>query len=181
MANEPMSSSQNSATSWLTISSGGQTGADRAALDAAIACRLPYAGWCPKGGRAEDYPHPPGLLLKYPNLRETPSATPEQRTAWNVRDSSATLVLVNGEDSNSKGTAFTRLCAELIFERPFLQCDLASSGSGASVRGWLMTSLSSSSEPVLNIAGPRESESPGIYSLAYRFLVELFDRLHVRV
>jgi hypothetical protein len=71
------------------IRSGGQTGVDRAALDAAVLTGRPYEGWCPKGGWAEDFLHPPGLLTKYPHLMETPSESPERRTDWNVRDSAA--------------------------------------------------------------------------------------------
>ena len=81
-------------TRGLRIRSGGQTGVDRAALDAAVLTGRPYEGWCPKGGWAEDFLHPPGLLTKYPHLRETPSKSPEQRTEWNVRDSAATVVFV---------------------------------------------------------------------------------------
>ena len=44
------------------IRTGGQSGVDRAALDFAIEHNIPYCGWCPKGGWAEDYPDPPGLL-----------------------------------------------------------------------------------------------------------------------
>src|SRR5215510_5032972 len=69
------------------IVSGGQSGADRAALDFAIARGLEYGGWCPKGGWAEGFPDPPGLIARYPNLRETPERDPKQRTEWNVRDS----------------------------------------------------------------------------------------------
>ena len=78
----------------LRIRSGGQTGVDRAAFDAAVAAGLPYEGWCPKGGLAENFFEEPGLLAKYPCLKETPSADPKQRTEWNVRDSALTVVLV---------------------------------------------------------------------------------------
>ena len=64
------------------IRSGGQTGVDRAALDAAVLTGRPYEGWCPKGGWAEDFLRPPGLLTIYPHLMETPSESPEQRTDW---------------------------------------------------------------------------------------------------
>src|SRR2546425_1493353 len=82
-------------TRGLRIRSGGQTGVDRAALNAAVLTGRPYEGWCPKGGWAEDFLRPPGLLppgllMKYPHLMETPSKSPEQRTEWNVRDSAAT-------------------------------------------------------------------------------------------
>ena len=158
------------------IRSGGQSGVDRAALDAAIANNIAYAGWCPKGGWAEDFTNPPGLLARYINLRETPSSSPEQRTAWNVRDSAATLVLLNNAVTASKGTDFTRVCAELIFERPFHQCDLSSADEEAAVRTWLRE-ISFGPTIELNIAGPRESESPGIYIVAYNFLSKLFHDL----
>ena len=68
--------------------SGGQTGVDRAALDAALAAGLPIGGWCPKGRLAED-----GVIpLRYP-LQETPSQQYAQRTRWNVRDADGTLIL----------------------------------------------------------------------------------------
>jgi hypothetical protein len=75
----------------ITIVSGGQTGADRAALDWALAHNVECGGWCPKGRKAEDGPiHP-----KYP-LKETPSVSYVQRTEWNVRDSDATVLFSIG-------------------------------------------------------------------------------------
>ena len=71
----------------ITIVSGGQTGADRAALDWALAHGMPCGGWCPKGRKAEDGP----IDSKYP-LKETPSSSYLQRTEWNVRDSDATVL-----------------------------------------------------------------------------------------
>ena len=71
----------------ITIVSGGQTGADRAALDWALARGVECGGWCPKGRKAEDGPIDP----KYP-LKEMPSAAYLQRTEWNVRDSDATVL-----------------------------------------------------------------------------------------
>ncbi|MDP6705118.1 MAG: putative molybdenum carrier protein [Alphaproteobacteria bacterium] len=75
----------------LRVISGGQTGVDRAALDAAMTLGLAVGGWCPRGRWAEDGPIP----TRYP-LIETPLARVVQRTFWNVRDSDATLVLVQG-------------------------------------------------------------------------------------
>jgi len=69
------------------IVSGGQTGADRAALDWALEHNVPSAGWCPKGRKAEDGPIDP----KYP-LKEMPSAAYLQRTEWNVRDSDVSVL-----------------------------------------------------------------------------------------
>ena len=69
------------------IVSGGQTGADRAALDWALSHNLPCGGWCPKGRKAEDGTINP----KYP-LKESSSASYLQRTECNVRDSDATVL-----------------------------------------------------------------------------------------
>lgn len=171
----------------LRLVSGGQTGADRAALDVAIERGVPYGGWCPRGGLAEDHPAAPGLLARYPHLRETPAAEGEQRTAWNVRDSSATLVLRSGTDSAvsslTGGTAFTVLCARLIFTRPFLIAPLggpydppADVAMVGRVAEWLAALRA---DPVqqaqgeiftLNVAGPRESQAPGIHAQAQAFL-----------
>ena len=74
------------------IVSGGQTGADRAALDAALGAGVPIGGWVPKGRRAEDGTIPE----RYSNLRETDTDLYETRTRWNVRDSDATLILSHG-------------------------------------------------------------------------------------
>ena len=65
----------------LTVISGGQSGVDRAALDAALQANVSIAGWCPKGRIAED-----GVLSDRYALRETPSSRYPERTEWNVRD-----------------------------------------------------------------------------------------------
>ena len=70
------------------IISGGQTGADRAALDWAMANNIPHGGWCPLGRLAED-----GKIDAQYNLLETPKADYLQRTEWNVRDSDATVII----------------------------------------------------------------------------------------
>lgn len=80
------------------IVSGGQTGADRAALDYAIAIGIPHGGWCPKGRKAEDGPIGPPYALV-----ETPRADYLQRTEWNVRDTDGTVIftLTANEELNS--------------------------------------------------------------------------------
>lgn len=157
----------------VVLRSGGQTGVDRAVLDFALRTARPYAGWCPQGGWAEDHPVPPGLLASYPRLTETPSAEPEQRTAWNVRDSHATLILTYHDAwTRSPGTQQAQRAATLLFLRPCRRVDLAEAHAAAAVRQWLekVGDLLGGDALHLNIAGPRESESPGIYARALDFL-----------
>ena len=94
----------------MKLLSGGQSGVDRAVLDVALARGIAYSGWCPKGGWAEDFPEPPGVLANYPQLAETPLADPAQRTEWNVRDADAYLIVVDvvGGLEVSHGTALAR-------------------------------------------------------------------------
>jgi hypothetical protein len=134
----------------ITILSGGQTGVDRAALDVALERGLPCGGWCPAGRWAEDGPVP----ARYP-LRETLSADPAERTEWNVRDADATLV-VAGEDG-SAGTALTGEVARRL-GRPVWRVAEGAVPDPAAFRGW----LDRHRVRVLNVAGPRESESPGV-------------------
>lgn len=141
------------------VISGGQTGVDRAALDVAMELGVPCGGWCPRGRRAED-----GMIpLKYP-LRETPSGSYEQRTAWNVRDADATLVLCCRPPRG--GTALT-----LRFVRrtgkASLVVDLDDLGGEEAARAF----LASHRVRVLNVAGPRESQQPGIAVRAKAFLL----------
>jgi hypothetical protein len=138
------------------IISGGQTGADRAALDFAIAHSLPYGGWLPAGRRTED-----GLLPERYQLRETPSASYEQRTEWNVRDADATLLITFGPLTG--GSAFT-LEAARRHGKPVLYVDRAQTGTeeaARNVRDWLARVRPAT----LNIAGPRASEAPEIYGI----------------
>ena len=140
------------------IISGGQTGVDRAALDVALELGMLCGGWCPAGRWAEDGPIP----LRYP-LRETPSPRPEQRTEWNVRDSDATLIIRGG--GRSGGTALTaRLAAR--YGKPLLIASLAEPVAPRRVREWMVVHR----VRTLNVAGPRESEEPGIGRWAWRYL-----------
>ena len=144
------------------IVSGGQTGVDRAALDAALAHGLDCGGWCPRGRWAEDGPIAP----RYP-LRATPSALTHQRTRWNVRDSEATLVLLRRGRAD-RGTLDTVRLARRL-GRP---CRIADSGSGRSLAACLLW-LRVHHVRALNVAGPRESSDPGIYGAAFDFMGRL--------
>jgi hypothetical protein len=153
------------------IVSGGQTGVDRAALDMAVALGIPYGGWCPRGGWAEDLPEPPGLLARYPLLQQTPDADPSQRTRWNVRDSGATLVLLDGPSpAAGSGTALT-LAAACELTRPFALAELGRPEDALRAAQALLDGLGG--DAALNIAGPRESGAPGIYERSRRFLAGL--------
>ena len=150
--------------------SGGQTGADRAALDVAIRLGIQYGGWCPRGGRAEDLPDPPGLLRTYAELVETPSTNASVRTEWNVRDSDATLLLTDRPESLSGGTALTRNLAARL-GRP---CHVTSTGEVEAVRAWLRELREQLAQGlVLNVAGPRESKEPGLYAAATGLLEQV--------
>jgi hypothetical protein len=149
----------------MRLVSGGQSGVDRAALDFAIGSGLEYGGWCPKGGWAEDLPDPPGLLARYPNLRETPDRDPKQRTEWNVRDSDASLILTRSVAS-SPGTALAIRMAK-DYGKPHLIVDLDATRAAKRIRVWLREHQMFL---VLNIGGPRESEAPGIYRAALSLL-----------
>jgi hypothetical protein len=131
---------------------------------------MPYGGWCPRGGRAEDLPDPPGLLRDYPELHETPTDDSAVRTEWNVRDSDATLLLTDRPDPLTGGTALTRDLAVRL-GRPFL---VTSTSDAESVRAWLRALRAHSRGPlVLNVAGPRESKEPGLYDAACRLLEQV--------
>ncbi len=150
------------------IVSGGQTGVDRAALEAACALGLPCGGWVPRGRRAED-----GRVPSRYAMRETESAGYPQRTRYNVRDSDATLILNRGAPSG--GTALTIACAENL-RRPCMVVDLESAGETATrdaVRAWLRRHR----VRILNVAGPRESTAPGIADEAYGFLRAVLEEI----
>jgi hypothetical protein len=140
------------------IVSGGQTGVDRAALQVALELGIPCGGWCPRGRRAEDGRIP----SRYP-LRETPSSAYPQRTEWNVRDSDGTLVLTTGRAD--RGTALTLTLAARL-HKPCLRLDLGSTPAAEALRAWILAHRIQA----LNVAGPRESRTPGIGKRAAAFL-----------
>jgi Circularly permutated YpsA SLOG family len=165
----------------MKIISGGQSGVDRAALDVAIERGMEWGGWCPKGGWAEDFPNPPGLLPHYPHLRETPEPHPLQRTEWNVRDSDATLVITDGKGLQvSIGTQRAHSYAH-HHAKPLLMVDASDAEALARAATWLQAQRKRFGvDMTLGVGGPRESEAPGIYGHAKKLIAALLDRMHAR-
>jgi hypothetical protein len=160
----------------MKLLSGGQSGVDRAVLDAAVARGIAYGGWCPKGGWAEDLAGPPGLLAKYPQQKETPLADPAQRTEWNVRDADACMIVVAaGGLAVSKGAALAEEFAHR-YRKPLLVVDLAEPEPVERAALWLRVQRRRvGANLVLAIGGPRESEAPGIYARAMTFICAVLD------
>ncbi|HEX9808815.1 MAG TPA: putative molybdenum carrier protein [Alphaproteobacteria bacterium] len=147
--------------------SGGQAGVDRAALDAALAHGLACGGWCPRGRAAEDGP----IDRRYP-LRPTAGADPGERTRLNVRDSDGTLILLDGAWDD--GTRFTWNIAAAL-GRPLLVMDLAAPEARSRALLRVLAWARRHRVATLNVAGPRESASPGIHARARDFLDRLLS------
>ena len=136
----------------LTIVSGGQTGVDRGALDAALALGAPCRGWCPAGRRAEDGSIPD----RYP-VTPVPQPDYASRTRLNVRDSDATVLIHRGPPAG--GSLLTADVARAT-DRPLLCLDAGILGVRASA-SHLRAFVREHNVRVLNVAGPRASEWPG--------------------
>jgi putative molybdenum carrier protein len=160
----------------MKIFSGGQTGVDRAALDVAIERGLLWGGWCPKGGWAEDFPDPPGLLSKYPHLRETPLPHPLQRTEWNVRDCDAALIITDSSGvAISIGTKRGQRWAHQQ-GKPHLIIDASEPDAPVRAAVWVQAQQQRfGADMTLSIGGPRESEAPGIYAHARLSIAAMLD------
>jgi hypothetical protein len=149
------------------IVSGGQTGADRAALDWAIEKGLPHAGWCPKGRLSEDGP----IALCY-NLQETETDEYPERTKRNVRDSDGTVIFTIGPKL-SQGSLLTlttaqqlgKPCLHLSAEKPIDQNVLR-----------LQEFVKQQGIEVLNVAGTRGSKEPGVCDFVRDVLDQAFSQ-----
>ena len=144
------------------IVSGGQTGVDRAGLDAAIDRGVPYGGWLPKGRKAEDGP----LDAKYDQMSELNSDNYIKRTEQNVIDSDATIIFCHGKPTG--GTQRTidfckkHLRPYEVFNLDDKDPDTTPSLAVADAIEYLCWQCARDSI-ILNVAGPRGSKDPGIY------------------
>ena len=150
--------------SFSKLVTGGQTGVDRGALDAALAAGFPCGGWCPPGRAAEDGTIP----ARYP-MTEMPSGSYRERTKRNVVDSDATLVIYF--DDLHGGTEQTVLDC-IKHEKPYKLIDAAeiAPARAAELTAQFITRHGVS---VLNVAGPRASHAPE----GHRYAAEAIARL----
>jgi hypothetical protein len=147
----------------IKIISGGQTGVDRGALEAARCLRLPHGGWCPRGRFAED-----GRIPEQYELQETETTDYCERTEKNVLESDATLIFCRG--SLSGGTLLTYRLADQ-HNRPCKVVDLNEPLDSYDILNW----LKDNGVATLNVAGPRESQNPGIEAQTQRCLEALLS------
>ena len=169
----------------ITIMSGGQTGADRAALDFAIEHGLRHGGWCPRGRLAEDGP----LAARY-LLDETSSRLYSQRTEMNVRDADATVVFSIGPKT-AGGTALTlavahrlgkpclHLCRDVV-PRPAMPAAIATddfSAIASRSAAELLAFVAAHQVRRLNVAGPRASQEPQIAAFVRQVLEAALRRV----
>jgi len=143
------------------IISGGQTGADRAALAFALKFNIPHGGWIPKGRIAEDGPLPD----KY-QLQEMPTASYPARTEQNVIDSNGTVIFSRGAPTG--GTDHTRKMV-LKHKKQLVHIDLklkTSYDAAYRILSWIEFYHIN----ILNVAGPRPSKDPAVYNDVFKIL-----------
>jgi len=150
------------------IISGGQTGADRAALDVAIELGIPHGGYLPKGRKTEA-----GRLPAKYDLKEMPTDSYPKRTEQNVIDSDATLIISHG--ALTGGSDYTRQVAQK-HGKPWIHVDASRTSIDSAVqlvRAW----INGSEVKVLNVAGPRASKDPKIYGTTKRLITTLIKMM----
>jgi len=143
------------------IISGGQTGVDQAALTISMKLNIPHGGWCPKGRLSES-----GTIPMQYKLTETLSSDYSVRTKLNIQDSDGTLILLQSNiEKIFDGTILTAQYAQET-KKQYLLINLAETLEITEFTQWVIENKIK----ILNIAGPRESQSPGISELSMVFL-----------
>ena len=159
------------------IISGGQTGADRGGLDAAIKLDIPHSGWCPKGISAED-----SVIPSRYKLTETSSPDTSVRTEQNVIDSDITVIFTYGQPAGgSKSTAeFAKKHG-----RPWMHIDLKEPNDEKLAQEIIayfnnnFQSIGANNAPanfVVNVAGSRESNAPGIHERVKEIMLQVLKK-----
>jgi hypothetical protein len=151
------------------IVSGGQTGADRAALDFAIAHGIPHGGWCPRGRKAED-----GRIDGRYQLKETPSSSYVLRTERNVHDSDGTVVFSIAAVLTGGSKKTVDLAQK--HHKPVIR--ISRDGVAASPAQALLRFIQDNKIKVLNVAGPRGSKEPEVGAFVKKVLCQALDLLH---
>ncbi len=154
----------------IKIISGGQTGVDRGALDAALAKGARCGGWCPEGRQAEDGEIPP----RYP-MTVLPGAGYRERTRQNVLDSDATVIIYFGQVEPNSGTELT-LNQCINAARPYLLID-ANSVSVDKAASEVLAFCQSNNVQRLNLAGPRGSDAPRAHQYTQAVIEEFLALL----
>ena len=148
------------------IISGGQVGADQAALDVAIKLGIPHGGWIQKGRKTQS-----GILPEKYRLKEMPSASFKERIEQNVKDSDGTLIISHGKPTGS--TDYSRKIA-LNYKKHLLHIDPTQRNTRQSaelINSWIVLH----NIEKLNIAGSRTSEDPKIYKATMDILEKAYD------
>ena len=161
----------------IKILSGGQTGADKGGLDAAIYCKVPHGGWCPKGRKAED-----GVIPPEYQLQEMTSADYLKRTKQNVIDSDATVVFTLGPP---RGGSLRTIEFAHGHEKPWMNINIDTTSREKAVEqivDWLEGRgdydhdeyvAQPPKDCILNVAGSRESKADGIGELVMAIMVDV--------
>ena len=151
------------------IISGGQTGAERAALDVAIKLGIPHGGWVPKGRTTEE-----GPLLEEYQMQEIPIDSYPKSIEQNVIDSDATLIISHGLLTG--GYAYAQKMA-MKHCKPWFHIDLYKLPTilaAMLIKNW----IPKNGIKTLNVAGPSASKDPAIYELV-TVLLELVYNLEI--
>lgn len=148
----------------MKIISGGQTGADRGGLDAAIELGIDHGGWCPQGRRAED-----GIIPEYYRLVETRTVDYRRRTELNVQEGDVTLLFIKSFKP-AGGSKLTARCCDR-HSKPHVVIQLPMQTVLLDNR--LIAFLKEYKPSIINIAGSRESKAPGVQKAVKEIMVRV--------